>query len=87
MDAWRQFKVFPPAQKGAQGKDVVDTRWVLTWREVNGEKTVRPRLVAKGRRDPDLKDANVGTAGRVSRRSPYPQPISLGVLKMEDLEF
>ena len=66
---------------GAQSKDLAGTRWVLTWKEVDGVKTVKARLVAKGYQDPDLRDGNVDIAGRVSRRSSHSQLISLGALK------
>ena len=46
--------------------------------EVEGEKTVKAGLVAKGYQDPDLRMGNVDIAGRVSRRSPHFRAISLG---------
>ena len=30
LGAWKQFKVYPPAQMRAQTKVVVDSRWALT---------------------------------------------------------
>ena len=30
LEAWEQFKAFPPAKMGAQSKEMVDSRWVLT---------------------------------------------------------
>ena len=51
---------------GTQSKDLLDTRWVLTWKEVEGEKTVKARLVATGYQDPDLQMGNVKIAGCVS---------------------
>ena len=53
--AWKQFKVLMPVKMDSQSKDVVDTRWALTWREAGGAKTVRARLVAKGYQDPELR--------------------------------
>ena len=47
-----------------QAKDIVDTRWVLTWKEVDGRKTVKARFVAKGYQDPDLRDSNAGPRTR-----------------------
>ena len=41
LQAWEHFRVFSPVKPGTQPKDLVDTRWVLTWKEVEGEKTVR----------------------------------------------
>ena len=43
LDAWNQFKFFSPVKKDPQSKDVVDTRWVLTWKEVEGAKTAKSR--------------------------------------------
>ena len=48
LEAWEHFRVFSPVQPGAQHKDLVDTRWALTWKEVDGVKTVAARLVAEG---------------------------------------
>ena len=56
----------------------MDTRWVLTWVEVDGVETVKARLVAKGYQDPDFRMGNVDIAGYVSRRSSHLQVISLG---------
>ena len=81
LDSWRQFEVFSPAPMGAQTEDVVDTRWALSWKEVEGKRAATARLVAEGSQGPDLKGGNVDTAGCVSRRSPRLQPISLGALK------
>ena len=41
---WGNFRVSSPAKCGTQPKDLVDTRWVLTWKEVDGEKTVKTRI-------------------------------------------
>ena len=68
LKAWDHFRVFSPEKSGAQSKYLVDTRWALTWREVDGEKTVNARLVAKGYQDPDLRMGNLDIAGCVSRR-------------------
>ena len=48
VDASKKLKVLPPVQMDAQPKDVADTRWVLTWKEVGGKLTATERLVAKG---------------------------------------
>ena len=61
-------KVYSPVRVGTQTKDVVDTRWVLSWKEVDGGETVKARLAAKGYQDPDLLVGNVDIAGCVSRR-------------------
>ena len=65
---------------GTQSKDLVDARWVLTWKEVDGSKTLKARLVAKGYGDPDLRNGNVEIAGRVCRTSSHCQLISPGAL-------
>ena len=41
LEAWGRFRVFAPAQPGNQPKDLVDTRWVLTSKGVEEEKTVK----------------------------------------------
>ena len=81
VDAWEQFEVYSPAQMGTQGKDVVDTRWAPTRKEVNGKKTAKARSVAHGRQDPDLRDGNVEIAGCVSPRSSHLQLLFLGPLR------
>ena len=62
---------------GTQTKDVVDTRWVLTWKEVGGKKTEKARLVAEEYQGPDLRDGNARIARCVNGRSPQLQLISL----------
>ena len=54
---------------------------VLTWKVANGVKTVKARLAAKGRQDPDLEDGLVETSRCVSLRSPRHQVISLAALR------
>ena len=66
---------------GAQYKEMVDTRWVLTWKEVDGLKTVEARLVARGCEDPDLRNGNVDIARCVSRRLSRLQLISPKALR------
>ena len=48
MDAWKQFKVYSPMEPGNCNKEIAGTRWVLTWKMVEGVKTVKARLAAKG---------------------------------------
>ena len=55
LEARDQFKVSPFVKMGTQPKEMVDARRVLVWKEVDGVKTARARLVAKGYRDPDLR--------------------------------
>ena len=53
------------------------TRRVITWRVVNGVKTVKARLMAKNYQDPDLKDGLVETSRYVSLRSPHLNDVSI----------
>ena len=78
LDARERFRAFSPEKPGAQYKDSGHTRWVLTWKEVDGEKTVKARTADRGYQDPDLRLGNVDIAGRASRRFSYLQLISLG---------
>ena len=66
LEPQKQFKVSPTVKMGAQYKDVADTRWVVTRREVEGAKTVKARLAAEGSQGPDLRKSNVDIAGCVS---------------------
>ena len=79
-EAWAHFWVFSLVQPGTQSRDLVDTRWALTWKEFEGEKTIKVRLVARGYQDPDLRMGNVDIAVCVSRRSSHLQVISLVAL-------
>ena len=72
-------------QLGTQTKDVVDTRWVLTWNEVDGAKAVEARLAPKAYQGPDLRDGDVDTARCVSRRSSHLQLTSLVVLNTREI--
>ena len=81
LEAWEQFKVASPEKMGARRKDLVDTRWVLTWKKVDSAKTEAKRLAAKGYQEPDLRTSNVDIAGCVSRGSSHSRPISQGALK------
>ena len=54
LDAWKQYAVFLPVEFGAQPKDNVDARQVLTWKEAKGKKTARARVVTQGHQNPDL---------------------------------
>ena len=66
LNARTQFKVYSPLEPGKCPKEVVGTRWVLTWKLVEGVKTVKARLAAKGYQDPDSKDGLVVTSGCAS---------------------
>ena len=43
LDVWAQFKVYNSLEPGKRTKDVVGTRWALTWKMVGGVKTVKAR--------------------------------------------
>ena len=77
LEAWDQLKDSSPVKVGAKSKDMVDTCWALTWKEEDGVKTVKARLVARGYQDRYPRNWGVGVAGCVSRRSPRLQLISL----------
>ena len=79
--AWNTFKVFNPVMATEVNKKVVDTRWVLTWKMVEGKQCIKARLAAKGFQDPDLQEGLVDTSGCVSLRSSHLQVISLSALK------
>ncbi len=59
----------------------MDTRRVLTLEVVEGKRTVKARLVARGFQDPDLAAGLVDTSSCVSIRSSPLQVISLIALK------
>ena len=81
LDAWCKFQVFSPVPQTTVTKDVVETRWVLTWKDLDGKRTVKARLVARGFQDPDLADGLVDTSSCVSQRFSHLQVISLSALK------
>ena len=85
MDARKQFKVYSPVQIGTQTKDVVDTRWVLTWKETDGNRTDKARLVAKGYQGPDLRDGNRANAAWVSGVPSHSQLISLSAVEPREI--
>ena len=47
--------------EGTHSKSIADTRWVLTWKIVDGKKDVKARSEAKGHQDPGLKNGSVET--------------------------
>ena len=67
-DSWTRPNVFPPEKMGAQTEDVVDSRWVLTRKEVEGWGAAQTHVLPKGYQRPDPRDGNVGIAGCVWRR-------------------
>ena len=70
-----------PLRMGEVGKTAVDTRRARTWKMVDGAKTVRARLAARGSQDPDLEGGIADTSGCVSIRPPHLQVISLSALE------
>ena len=42
---WREFDVFSPHEACKAQKQIVQTRWVLTWKMVEGKKCVEAHLV------------------------------------------
>ena len=62
LDTWEHCRVFSPAKWGTQYGDLVDTHWVLTWKEFDGEKRAKARFAAKGYQDSDLCIGVVDTA-------------------------
>ena len=81
LDAWAKFQVYSPVPEKKVNKSVVDTRWVLTWKDIDGCRAVKARLVARGFQDPDLAEGLVDTSSCVALRSSHLQVISLSALK------
>ena len=54
LEAWGEFDAFSPLSACKVQKQLVDTRWALTWKMVEGRECVKARLAAKGSQDPDL---------------------------------
>ena len=55
----------------------VQTRWVLSWKMVDGHKGVKARLVAEGYQDAYLRGGVVDATGCVSPRPPHLKATSL----------
>ena len=88
LDAWCKFQVSSPVLWKNVAKDIVDTRWVLTWKSAEGRRTAKARLVARGFQDPDLAAGLVDTSSCVSLRSSPLQVISPSFFKkMEAVEL
>ena len=81
LDAWCKFQVFSPVSPKSVTKGVVETRWVLTWKDLEGKRTVTARLVARGFQDPDLAEGLADTSSCVSLRPYHLQVICLIALK------
>ena len=70
-----------PIMAGAHGKAIVDTHRAPTWKAVDGEKSVKVRLVAMGYQGPDLKEGNINIAGCISRPSSHLEAIPFAARK------
>ena len=78
---WRKLGVPEPVKNAAPSGALVDTRWLLSWRTVEGGRDVMARLVAKRYQGPDVVAGLVQTPGRGSLGSPHIQVISLSALQ------
>ena len=78
---WRRFDVYEPRKTGNVSKQLVHTRWALTWKMADGQASVKARSVAKGYPDRVLQAGDVDTSGCVSLRSSHLQVISLSEIK------
>ena len=85
LAAWEKFDVFSPNKDGEVQKQIVQTRWVLTWKVADGKKCVKAHLVAKGFQDPDLTGGLADTSGCVTLRSSHLQVVSLSAMRKWDL--
>ena len=81
LEAWGKVEAFSPLHACKVQEQLVDTRWVLTWKMAEGEKCAKARLAAEGFQGPDLKDGLVETSGCVSLRSSRLRVISLSAIR------
>ena len=81
LGAWRNSGVLKQFQERAVSKKIVQTKWVRTYKMMEGTKSIDTRMVAKGYQDPALKKGLVDTSGCVSLRSPHLRAISLRAVK------
>ena len=72
LDAWSKFQVFSPLLRKRVARDIVDTRWVLTWKSADGRRAAKARLMAREFQDPDLTAGSADTSSCVSLRSSHP---------------
>ena len=63
LDAWRKFVAYEPRKNGSVSRQIAQARWVLTWKMMDGQKSAKARVVAKGYQDPDLQEGLVDTSG------------------------
>ena len=62
LGAWWQFKVSEPVRIAEPSGTIVGTRWVITWKTVEGKRDVGARFVTMGHQDPKLKTGLVETS-------------------------
>ena len=77
LGARQSFGVLEPSQEQDVLKKVVQTRWVLAWKMMEGAKIINVRSASKGYQGPDLKEGVPDASGCVSLRSSHLQVISL----------
>ena len=81
LEAWEKFEVFLPLHECKVQKQMVDTRWVTTWKMVGCKTCAKVCMVATGLQDPGLKDGLVNTSGCFSLRSSHLPVISLSAIR------
>ena len=75
MQPWGSFEVFELLEEQNLTKTVVNTRWVLTWKIMDGRKCVEARLVGKGYWGCDRQEGVADTSVCVGFRSSHFQVI------------
>ena len=75
LAAWEKFDVYSHRAARTVSNEIVQTRWVLTWKMVDDKKKAKARLATKGFQDPDLRE------GLVSLRSSHLRVISAGATR------
>ena len=81
LAAWKKFDVYAKRNACNVSKKIAQTRWVLTWKIVDGREFAKARQEAKGFQGPDLRVGVVDTSGCVRLRSSHLQVISLCAIK------
>ena len=81
LGSFKKLDVFDPRRDCNASKQLVRTRWVLTWEMVDGRKSVKARLAAEGYQNPELQKGIADTSGYVSPRSSHLQVISKCAIK------
>ena len=69
LQRWNNLKAFERMPK-ALAHNVVDSRWVLKWKEIAGKRVIHARLVVRGFKDHQATQLNtfVGTTSRWGQR-------------------